>query len=86
MLELRTLGTVDLRSDGATVLSVLSQPARLAVLGWDLRDWAGRATTTLVRYIATRQPICSLRANGPTSSANSERRPARPRCCRRSPR
>ena len=34
MLELRTLGTVDLRSDGATVLSVLSQPARIAVLAY----------------------------------------------------
>ncbi|GLH78743.1 methyl-accepting chemotaxis protein [Bradyrhizobium sp. SSBR45G] len=35
----------------------VGQAARLAVLGWDLRDWAGRATTTLVRYIATRQPM-----------------------------
>lgn len=35
----------------------VGQSARLAVLGWDLRDWAGRATTTLVRYIATRQPM-----------------------------
>jgi TolB-like protein/DNA-binding SARP family transcriptional activator len=32
MLDLRTLGTVDLRSDGASVLSVLSQPARVAIL------------------------------------------------------
>ncbi|WP_316158852.1 MULTISPECIES: HAMP domain-containing methyl-accepting chemotaxis protein [unclassified Bradyrhizobium] len=35
----------------------VGQAARLAVIGWDLRDWAGRATTTFVRMIATKQPM-----------------------------
>ncbi|MGY3448629.1 methyl-accepting chemotaxis protein [Bradyrhizobium sp. USDA 4353] len=35
----------------------VGQAARLAVIGWDLRDWAGRATTTLIRMIATKQPM-----------------------------
>ncbi|WP_315701891.1 MULTISPECIES: methyl-accepting chemotaxis protein [unclassified Bradyrhizobium] len=37
--------------------AAVGQAARLAVLGWDLRDWAGRATTTLVRAIATKQAM-----------------------------
>jgi len=40
----------------------VGQAARLAVLGWDLRDWAGRATTTFVRYVATRQPMAGEQA------------------------
>ncbi|CAL74698.1 putative Methyl-accepting chemotaxis protein [Bradyrhizobium sp. ORS 278] len=35
----------------------VGQAARLAVIGWDLRDWAGRATTTFIRMIATKQPM-----------------------------
>ncbi|MDU6832298.1 MAG: methyl-accepting chemotaxis protein, partial [Bradyrhizobium sp.] len=35
----------------------VGQSARLAVIGWDMRDWAGRATTTFIRMIATKQPM-----------------------------
>ena len=35
----------------------IGRAARLAVIGWDLRDWAGRATTTFIRTIATKQPM-----------------------------
>ncbi|MGJ4946010.1 methyl-accepting chemotaxis protein [Bradyrhizobium sp. HKCCYLS1011] len=37
--------------------SAIGRAARLAVIGWDLRDWAGRATTTFIRAIATKQPM-----------------------------
>ncbi|HWK47212.1 MAG TPA: methyl-accepting chemotaxis protein [Stellaceae bacterium] len=35
----------------------VGQAARVAQLAWTLRDWSGRQTTTLIRYIALRLPM-----------------------------
>jgi HAMP domain-containing protein len=40
----------------------LAQAARLAVLAWDLRDWSGRQTTTLISYIARHLPMAGEQA------------------------
>jgi hypothetical protein len=40
----------------------VGQAARLAVLGWDLRDWSGRQATTLIRYIGLHLPMSGEQA------------------------
>ena len=38
------------------------QATRLALLAWDLRDWSGRQTTTLISYIGLRLPMAGEQA------------------------
>jgi diguanylate cyclase (GGDEF)-like protein len=40
----------------------LGQATRLAVLAWDLRDWSGRQTTTLIGYIGQHLPMTGEQA------------------------
>ncbi len=35
----------------------IGQSARLAQLAWDMRDWAGRQSSTLIRYMTLRLPM-----------------------------
>jgi diguanylate cyclase (GGDEF)-like protein len=41
---------------------MVGQATRLALLAWDLRDWSGRQTTTLIGYIAQRLPMAGEQA------------------------
>jgi hypothetical protein len=40
----------------------LGQATRLAILAWDLRDWSGRQTTTLIGYIGQHLPMAGEQA------------------------
>jgi hypothetical protein len=40
----------------------LGPAIRLAILAWDLRDWSGRQTTTLIGYIGQHLPIAGEQA------------------------